>query len=134
MIKLIIPHLSRAMELLSLQKKICNEWACMYGASTNIALIVDTLEKLTRSEGAIEDIYASLREFLTQLEVYQPFILDIVTQSRYREELARSLFLNSVQFEDSGCPSFVEAFNTEKQELDFFPRSLTPAISSSSTS
>ena len=53
----------------------------MYDGSGNITLIVDTFEKifkLKRLEGAIKDIYALLHIFLIQLEVYQPFTLDVV--------------------------------------------------------
>ena len=53
--------------------------------------------KLKGSEGAIEDVYALLHKFLTQLEVYQPVTLGMVIQSHSMEELVVSLFLNSIQ-------------------------------------
>ena len=73
----------------------------MYGASGNIALILDTFEKVFKmkgTKGAIEDVYALLRGFLTQLEVYQTFTVDVATPLCYKETLVVSLFLNSIQF------------------------------------
>ena len=39
MLKLVIPHLSQPMELLSLSKEIPDKWAPMYVASGSIALV-----------------------------------------------------------------------------------------------
>ena len=82
MLKLAIPCLHQPMKLLNLSKKIWDELAWTYGASSNIALIEDTFEKMFQLkglEGAIEDIYASFRGFLIQLEVFQPFTLDVAS-------------------------------------------------------
>ena len=63
-----ILYLCQCMELLSVLKKIWDEWAWMYGTSSNIALIVVTFEKIFKLkgfEGAIKDVYALLHGFLT---------------------------------------------------------------------
>ena len=87
------------MELLSPSKKIWDKWACTYGPSGNIILIFDTFEKSFKSKGSkqtVEDVYASLYGFFTQLEAYQLPTSDMAMQLHYREELAISLFLNSI--------------------------------------
>ena len=56
----------------------------MYDGLSNITLIVDTFEKILKLkhlEEAIKDIYALLHIFLIQLEVYQPFTLDVTVRS-----------------------------------------------------
>ena len=96
MLKMAIPAIAEPMQLISPSRAIWDEWARMYGYQSNIGRTVDIFEGLFKTKQAgrsLQDYYGSLRSLLTQLEVHQPYMTDIATQRRYREELAVALFL-----------------------------------------
>ena len=72
----------------------------MYGLKSNIASMIDILEKMFKLpgiEGHIKTVYASLRGHIEQkdFKFISPTV-DIAEQNWYHEELFVSLFLDSV--------------------------------------
>ena len=44
----------------------------------------------------LQEYYVNTRGFQTQLELYQPYKIDLITQSRYQEELVVAIFLGGL--------------------------------------
>ena len=71
----------------------------MYGYESNIFQIVQVYQKLfkvKKSGHHLQDCYANIYGLLTQLELYNPYIIDLTNQHRYREELVVAIFLRGL--------------------------------------
>ena len=71
----------------------------MYDYESNISWTIEVYEQLFKAKqlrNCVQDYYASIRGLLTQLELYQPFMIDLITQHGYREELIVDIFLSSL--------------------------------------
>ena len=62
----------------------------------------------------IQDYYASIRGLLTQLELYQPYMTDLITQHHYGEELIVDISLSSL---DTSISSQIQGSILSKAHL-----------------
>ena len=86
LLKLEIPSISELMHLITPTKAIWDERASMYDYESNISWIVEVYKQLFKSKQSgchLEDYYVSIHGLLTQLELYKPYMIDLMTQHRY---------------------------------------------------
>ena len=87
------------MQLITQTKAIWDEWASRYGYESNISQIIEVYEQLFKAKQSahcLQDYYVSTHGLLTQLEMYKLYTIDLTTQHCYREELATTIFLASL--------------------------------------
>ena len=92
-------QIARDVMLLRPAKKIWNTCRLTYGHEKNISRVFEVYEQLftiRQGERSVQEYFTHLRALLDELEMYQPLTGDVSQMKRYREELAVSVYLFSL--------------------------------------